>query len=80
MCILPCYLSSITYCGAIIPCRQRQSLYRIPIVVFAHGAFPAEMPHAQTLQKIFSVAEGDHAQGDTNPCNTSRLPAIMMVR
>ncbi len=28
---------------------------------FAHGAFPQEMHHAQNLQKIFPVAEGDHA-------------------
>jgi len=38
------------------------------------------MHHAQKLQKIFLVAEGDHAQGDINPCITSRLPAIMMGR
>ncbi len=36
---------------------------RISFAVFAHGAFPAEMHHAQKLQKIFPVAEGDHAQG-----------------
>jgi len=35
----------------------------ISFAVFAHVAFPAEMPHAQKLQKIFPVAEGDHAQG-----------------
>jgi len=48
--------------GAIVPCRQRQSLCRIPFAVFAQGAFPAEMHLAQKLQKIFPVAEGDHAQ------------------
>src|SRR2546430_9431368 len=38
---------------------------RISFAVFAHGAFPAEMHHAQKLQKIFSVAEGDHFQGSS---------------
>jgi len=33
-------------------------------------AFPAEMPHAQNLQKIFPVAEGDHAQGPS--CSVER--------
>src|SRR5438132_11658165 len=33
----------------------------LSFAVFAHGAFPAEMHHAQTLQKIFSVAAGDHS-------------------
>jgi len=36
---------------AIVPCRQ--SLCHIPFAVVAHGAFPAEMHHAQQLQKSF---------------------------
>src|SRR5438067_3397505 len=43
---------------------------RISFAVFAHGAFPAEMHHAQKLQKIFPVAEGDHAQGPS--CSVER--------
>src|SRR5438874_11517797 len=54
----------------IVPCRQRLCLCSIPFVVFAHGAFPAEMHHAQKLQKIFPVAEGDHAQGPS--CSVER--------
>ena len=33
-------------------------------------AFPAEMPHAQHLQKIIPVAEGDHAHGPS--CSAER--------
>ncbi len=43
---------------------------RISFAVFAHGAFPAEMHHAQKLQKIFPVAEGDHSQGPS--CSVER--------
>ena len=43
-----------------------------PFAVVAHGAFPAEMHHAQQLQKIFPVAEGDHAQ-----LNESIAPLFM---
>src|SRR2546427_8915697 len=42
-------------CGAIVPCRQRQSLCYISFAGFAHGAFPVEMHHAQNPQKIFPV-------------------------
>ena len=42
----------------------------ISFAVFAHVAFPAEMPHAQNLQKIFPVAEGDHTHGPS--CSVER--------
>src|SRR3989440_3584708 len=60
--------------GAIVPCRQRLCLCYISFAGFAHGAFPAEMPHAQNLQKIFPVAEGDHAQGPSSSVERKYCP------
>src|SRR6266699_6930501 len=65
--------------GSIVPSRQRQSLCRIPFAVVAHGASPAEMHHAQQLQKIFPVAEGDHSQRPSCSVEREYCPTDLKV-
>ena len=47
---------------------------RISFAVFAHGAFPQEMHHAQKLQKTFPVAFGDPSQGPSCSVDESIAP------
>jgi len=76
MCILSSNAPSITYCGAIVPCRQRQSLCNIPFAVFAHGAFPAEMHHAQKLQKSFRSPKATLLKDHPAQLNESIAPTV----